>query len=171
MNLIPDIYVHKVEDIPYNKLKEEKVKALIFDLDNTLALLDEKDCPERVANLINELSKDFTCFIITNGTGKRALPYKNKLNIYVIAKALKPFTKGLREIESKYHFKKSEMVMIGDQLMTDIKSGNRFGIKTILVDPLGKKDLKVTYINRFFENIKLKKYEKDGKFKKGEYYE
>jgi len=61
MRLIPDIYVHKIEDIPYDKLKEEGIKALVFDLDNTLATLDEKACPERVKKLINKLNKDFTC--------------------------------------------------------------------------------------------------------------
>lgn len=171
MDLVPNIYVHKVEDIPYTKLKRKGIKALIFDLDNTLATLDEKECPKRVENLINKLSKDFTCFIITNGSGKRALPYKEKLNIKIISRALKPFTKGLREISNKYHFKKSEMVMIGDQLMTDILSGKKYGIMTVFVDPLASKDLKMTYINRFFEKIILKHYEARGKFKRWRYYE
>ena len=171
MRLIPDIYVHKIEDIPYDKLKEEGIKALVFDLDNTLATLDEKACPERVKKLINKLNKDFTCFIVTNGNGKRAKPYKDKLNIKIISMALKPFTKGLRELEKKYHLKKSEMVIIGDQLMTDILSGKRFGIKTLLVDPLAKKDLKMTYFNRFFENKIIKHYEKKDLFKRWRYYE
>lgn len=171
MRLIPDIYVHKIEDIPYDKLKEEGIKALVFDLDNTLATLDEKACPERVEKLINKLNKDFICFIVTNGNGKRAKPYKDKLNIKIISMALKPFTKGLRELEKKYHLKKSEMVIIGDQLMTDILSGKRFGIKTVLVDPLAKKDLKMTYFNRFIENKIIKHYEKKDLFKRWRYYE
>ena len=39
------------------------------------------------------------------------------------------------------------MVIIGDQIVTDIFSGNRFRIKSILVDPLGEKDMKITVIH------------------------
>ena len=60
------------------------------------------------------------------------------------------------EIKNKFNYKKEQMCMIGDQLMTDILGANRYGIYTILVDPLGKKDLKVTSINRFFEKKILK---------------
>ena len=46
-----------------------------------------------------------------------------------------------------------------------------FGMFTILVDPLGKKDLKITSLNRFIENRILKKYEEKNIMKKGVYYE
>ena len=63
------------------------------------------------------------------------------------------------------------MCMIGDQIITDIYGGNRFGMFTILVDPLGKKDLKITSLNRFIENKILNNYEKKDIMKKGVYYE
>ena len=61
--------------------------------------------------------------------------------------------------------------MIGDQIVTDILAGNRFKIMTILVDPLGTKDLKITGINRKLEARIVKRYEKKGIFKRGKYYE
>ena len=48
--------------------------------------------------------------------------------------------------------------MIGDQIVTDILSGNKFKIMTILVDPLGKKDLKITGLNRAIETKIIKYY-------------
>ena len=42
---------------------------------------------------------------------------------------------------------------------------------TILVDPLGTKDLKITSLNRFVERKILKKYEQKEIMKKGVYYE
>ena len=62
------------------------------------------------------------------------------------------------------------MCLIGDQLMTDVLGGNRYGIFTILVDPLSKDELKVTGINRFFEKKQLRKLAKNNLFKRGEYY-
>ena len=50
---------------------------------------------------------------------------------------------------------KDEIVMIGDQLLTDILGAGTFGIKTILVKPLKLSDAKKTRVNRFFENLIL----------------
>lgn len=171
LNLIPDHYVKNISQIPYQQLKEKNVKCLIFDLDNTLALLSEKECPKRVEALISKLKKEFQVFMITNSTKKRAHPYQEKLKIPVISMAMKPSTLGLKRIAKKYQFKKQEMVMIGDQLMTDILSGKKFGIRTVLVDPLGEKDLKITKLNRMIENKIIKRYQKKGLFERGKYYE
>ena len=93
------------------------------------------------------------------------------LDVPVISMAMKPLTKGLRQISRKYHLKKEEMVMIGDQLITDILSGTKYGIQTILIDPLGEKDLKITKINRLIENRIINNYQKKGLFERGKYYE
>ena len=61
--------------------------------------------------------------------------------------------------------------MIGDQIVTDVLAGNRFKIMTILVDPLGEKDLKITGLNRKVEEKIVKRYEKRGLFERGKYYE
>ena len=63
------------------------------------------------------------------------------------------------------------MCMIGDQIVTDVLAGNRFKIMTILVDPLGEKDLKITGLNRKIEEKIVKRYEKRGLFERGKYYE
>ena len=62
------------------------------------------------------------------------------------------------------------MVMIGDQIVTDIVSGNKFKIMTILVDPLGEKDLKITGLNRLVEARIIKYFKKRGLFERGKYY-
>ena len=74
-------------------------------------------------------------------------------------------------IRKRCGFKRSEMAMIGDQMVTDILSGNLYGVTTILVDPLGVKDLKITGLNRKIEGFIVKIYEKRGIFKKGNHYE
>ncbi len=169
--LIPDMYKQSIFDINYPLLKEKGIRCLIFDLDNTLALYDDKECPEKVIQLVEELKKDFKVLIISNNVKKRIEPYEKALGVDSISFALKPLTKGLRQVIKKHKLKKEEMVMIGDQIPTDILSGKRFKIMTILVEPLAKKDLKITSLNRLFEKRIIKHYEKKGVFKKGEYYE
>lgn len=128
-------------------------------------------CPEETKKLIKELKKDFLVVISSNNNQKRIQVYLDELGIDGFAWSLKPSTKGLSRIRKKYKLKKEEMCMIGDQIVTDILSGKLFHIKTILVDPLGEKDLKITGLNRKIENLIVRKYEKKGIFKRGNYYE
>ena len=167
----PTIYQKNIYDINYSKLKKMGIKCLIFDLDNTLGLLENKKCPLKTKRLLKKLQKDFEIFIASNNTKRRLKPYLEDLGIKGVSNCLKPLTIGLLRIKNKYNYKKKEMVMIGDQIVTDVLAGKRFKIMTILVDPLGDKDLKITGLNRKIESMIIKKYEKRGHFERGKYYE
>ena len=170
-NFKPTMYYKDIFSINYKKLKKMGIKCLIFDLDNTLALIDEKSCPEKTSKLIKKLQNDFLIIIISNNTRSRIKPYMRDLGVDAVSLAMKPLTRGLRHIKLKYKLKKKEMVMIGDQIVTDIISGTNFKIKTILVDPLGVKDLKITNLNRKIESFIINRYRKRGIFERGKYYE
>ena len=171
MNLFRrNMYKKNIFEIDYNKLKEQGITCLIFDLDNTLGLIEHEKCPLKTKKLLKELQKDFLILISSNNTKKRIAPYLKDLGIGGVAFSLKPSTKGLRKIKKHYNLNKKEMVMIGDQIVTDILSGNRYKIMTILVDPLGEKDLRITGLNRKIEARIIKYYKKRGMFERGKYY-
>lgn len=167
----PTIYKKNIFEIDYNKLKEKGITCLVFDLDNTLGLIDHKKCPRNTKKLIKSLQSDFLVLISSNNTKERLAPYLKELGIGGVHFSMKPSTRGLRKIKKDYNLKKKEMVMIGDQIVTDVLAGNRFKIMTILVDPLGNKDLKITGLNRKIEAKIVKRYEKRGWFERGKYYE
>lgn len=166
----PNMYKKNIFDIDYDKLKEMGITCLVFDLDNTLGLIEHKRCPRNTKKLIKSLQKDFLILISSNNTKERITPYLKDLGIGGVSFSLKPSTRGLRKIKRDYHLKKKEMCMIGDQIVTDILSGNRFKIMTILIDPLGEKDLKITGLNRKIEKRIVDRYEKRGIFERGKYY-
>lgn len=167
----PDIYQKTIFDIDYDKLKSNGIKCLVFDLDNTLGLIDEEKCSKETKKLLKKLKNDFYVYISSNNVKSRIDKYINDLEIEGEAFSLKPLPKGLIRIRRRCKVKKEEMAMIGDQIVTDILSGKIYGVKTILVDPLGVKDLKITGLNRKIEGLIVKKYENKGIFKKGSYYE
>ena len=172
MKYIPKMYQKSIFDISYDKLKEKGIKCLVFDLDNTLGLIDQELPNIDVVELFNKLKKDFDLYILSNNSKtERVDKYKDALGCKAQNKALKPFTRGLRRISEAGNYKKEEMAIIGDQLVTDIYAGTRYGIITVLVDPLGEKDLWVTKFNRIKENRKLRKYKKKNVFERGKYYE
>ena len=165
------MYQQKIETINYQKLKKLGIKCLIFDLDNTIALINQDRITNSTKKLLNSLKKDFKIVIISNNVTKRVKKYADALSCDFVANAMKPLSRGYRKIRKKYGFQKEEMCMIGDQIVTDIYGGNRYHMFTILVDPLGTKDLKITSLNRFIERKILKKYEQKEIMKKGVYYE
>ncbi len=53
-----------------------------------------------------------------------------------------------------------EVVVIGDQLLTDVLGGNRVGLHTILVVPVAQTDGLVTRFNRKIERRIMKNMKK-----------
>lgn len=162
----PIWYQRSVFDINYDLLKKKGLKLIIFDLDNTISKIGEKTPSNKVKELFNKLSKDFEIIIASNSHKRRVETFCKDLNCFYFANMLKPTKKLYRKVLNSKFIKKEEMCIIGDQLMTDMLLGNRLKIMTILVDPMGKKDLKITSLNRVLE----KKIMKRIKIKRGEYY-
>lgn len=167
----PNMYKRNIFDINYELLKEKGVKLLAFDLDNTLVLIDQENPSKELISLITKLKKDFIIVINSNNKEKRVSVHGTNLDCDYVAKSLKPTTHGLKKIKKKYNLKNNEICVIGDQLITDIYSGNKFKSYTVLVNPLGKKDLKITSFNRFLENIVFKHYKRKNIMERNKYYE
>lgn len=171
MNMFkPTIYQKNIFEINYSHLKEHGITCLVFDLDNTLGMMEHKKCPREVKELVKKLKQDFLVLICSNNMKKRITPYLEDLEVDGVCFSMKPTTIGLNKIMNQHHLSKKEMCLIGDQMVTDILSGNRLGIMTILVDPMGEKELKITSINRKIENQIIKQYQKRGIFERGKYY-
>ena len=169
---IPDMYQKSIYHIDYEKLSEDGIKCLLFDLDNTCVPFKDKEPNKKLIDLFEMLKDmDFKVIIFSNASKKRLYPFKNILNVDCSAFSRKPGTKKLKKILKMFKFELSDVAIIGDQLYTDILCGNRVGIKTILVNPMSKDDLFFTKIFRYFENKKFKKMAKMDILKKGKYYE
>lgn len=169
--LRPDIYQKRLTDIHYNRLKEAGVKIILFDVDNTLLKYKEKNLDKKLEDLIKALKTQFTIILFSNGMKKKVSKVAEILDVPYVSLALKPGTKKLKKILDKYKVAPNEVAIIGDQLLTDIKGGNKVGITTILVEPLSKKESIFTKINRSREENIMTKMGAKGLFIKERYYE
>lgn len=163
----PNQYYKSIFDINYDLLKSNNIKVLIFDLDNTIMTVDEDLPNDKVAKLFKNLSKDFKIFIASNNLKYRVRRIGDYLGVHAFYLVRKPSGKIKKLLLNKINIEMDEVAIIGDQIMTDINMGNRLGMKTILVDPMGERDLKITFFNRLMEKIVLKII----KVKRGVYYE
>lgn len=169
---VPDIYKKSIYNINYDLLYSRGIKCLLFDLDNTIVPVTVKTCTKKTKKLFEELkNKGFTVILFSNSSKLRVKNFKDELNVNYVCFAMKPFLKKYKKIMQTYKFSEAEIACIGDQILTDIKGGNKLGLTTILVNPLGTKEKLCTKLSRIYERKVLKKLRDNNLFVKGKYYE
>ena len=82
-----------------------------------------------------------------------------------ISRALKPLGRGIKLAKKQFDVQDSELVLVGDQLLTDISAANHTNIRSILVKPIVQTDAWNTRINRGIEKIVKKQLLKQGDLK------
>lgn len=160
---IPTQYCETFFDIDFNHLYEEGLRIILTDLDNTLISYEETKPTQKILEKIKELeSIGFEVILISNNKPNRIKEFCDGTDLIGFANARKPLGIGFKKALHATTLKdKSKTVIIGDQLMTDIFGANRFGTKSILVNPLKKKTEKwYTKMNRQVEYKMLDKIKK-----------
>ena len=172
-NFVPDMYQKSIYHIDYEKLADDGIKSILFDLDNTCVTDKDKEPITQFIDYFEDLKDmDFKLIIFSNAMKKRILPFKKALNVDCLARAGKPRKKNFLKIIKMFNYQLSDVAIIGDQLYKDIFGGNRVGIKTILVNPMSKDDMIFTKL--VFRPLEKRKYfllEKKNLLKRGKYYE
>ena len=164
MILYPDFYCNNIKDIDINKLKENNIKGIILDVDNTLIDLDH-NLLEGAEEWCNNLKKQNINFCILSNSNKKEKVKKvaKLLDIPYIYFGTKPLKRGFKKAKEMLNLPYNELAIIGDQIFTDIIGGNRCKIYTILVEPISTRELFITAIKRGVENIIISKYKKQHK--------
>ena len=164
---LPHIYESSIYKVDYNRLYKNNIKVILFDLDNTIIPANECDISDNEIKLFDSIKKiGIKPVIFSNSPKGRIKKVADKLNVDFVYLACKPLSFKFKRFLRKYKLNKNEVAIIGDQLLTDIKGGNKVGIKTILVNPISDYDSVFTRFNRIRENkilrkldIKVSKYE------------
>ena len=166
---IPNIYKKSIFEINYKKLKEQNIKVLLFDFDNTIIEKGNIIVNKKTITLFNKLKKDFLIYVVSNSLNTKKLNVVcKKLEIPFIGDSRKPLKKGYKKLKFK-GIKNNQIAMIGDQLITDIWGANRMGYISILIDPMTNNELIWTKLTRVLEKIVFKINNK--KIERGNYYD
>lgn len=128
------------------------IKAVISDLDNTLDAYDVLEPSEPVYQLKKTLdSLGITLYIGSNNSSKRVHRYADLLGVKCASGLLKPFSWRLKKFFRNEKLDPSSVLMVGDQIMTDVKSANGAGVKILLTERLTERDHCLTWLNRHLE--------------------
>ncbi|MFY3791010.1 YqeG family HAD IIIA-type phosphatase [Ureibacillus sp. MALMAid1270] len=150
--LLPKEFVTSVYEITADKLKNLGIKGIITDLDNTLIEWNRHEATEEIANWLKAMEDEgIKVIIASNNNEERVKRFAEPLGIPYIFKAKKPLGAAYLAALKQLNLDRKEVVMVGDQLLTDIMGANRLQLYTILVRPVAESDGLVTKFNRFVE--------------------
>lgn len=161
--LMPDEYVASVFDIDLERLWEQGKRLLLTDLDNTLVPWNHETSPAPLlAWLERARVRGFLVCIVSNNRSQRVQTFATRTGIAAIGKARKPRPDAFRQALQQFDVRPEQAVMVGDQLFTDVRGGNRMGLHTILVLPIDPLEWWGTRLMRQIERVTLHRLRRRG---------
>lgn len=156
--LKPTYIFEKIQDIPVDFFEKENIKGIFLDVDNTILDRTKIIKPE-VDEWIKQVQKKgiIICILSNAVSVEKVRRIMKKYDICGLANAGKPGLKGYNMALNLTNIPKEQVVMIGDQIFTDVWGANKFGIKSIYVYPINKNEWIGSRIKRPLERIILKR--------------
>jgi len=159
MIFYPNGYFNKVSEISLEYLKENNIKGLILDVDNTLIDYYRNMSKETIewANKLKQNGMKM-CILSNSNKQEKVKEVARKLGLEYTYFGTKPLKRGFNKAREMLGLESSKIAAIGDQIFTDVLGANRMKMFSILVEPIEEKDIFVTLIKRPIENYIKKKY-------------
>lgn len=155
--LTPTWTINSVYSIDSSDLKKYNIDAVIIDLDNTLIAWNEREHTQEMADWVSHMSDEgIGIYLLSNNNYKRVVKVTEALNLNFKAGALKPFRHSFTHAINELKVEHDKVVVIGDQIITDIIGANRSKLRSILVKPIAQNDIIFTKLNRQLEKIAFK---------------
>ena len=159
MIFYPKGYFNKVSEISVEYLKENNIKGLILDVDNTL--IDYyRNISEETINWAEELKKHGIkmCILSNSNKKEKVKEVARKLGLEYSYLGMKPLKRGFKKAKKMLDLENNEIAAVGDQIFTDVIGSNRMKMFSILVEPIKEKDIFITLLKRPIENYIKKQY-------------
>jgi HAD superfamily phosphatase (TIGR01668 family) len=135
------------------------VRAILSDIDNTLAPYEQAEPDERIKAWIGEMqAAGIGLAFVSNNNWERVELFNAEIGIPAFAKSGKPFGKTLRRVIKLYGSDAGHTAMLGDQLLTDVFAGKHIGATALLVPPIKDKTTAFWRIKRALERPVIRKY-------------
>ncbi len=150
---LPTYSCKKLTDVTLNMLRSMKAEAVFLDVDNTLAFHGSQEPFEGVVEWTQMVRQDgISIIIMSNNLKSRVEPFAKKFDLPYVCFAQKPFPLGLPYARKKLVRKSPDkIVVIGDQVYTDILGANLHGMQSVLLEPAAVEGSASFHFRRWLE--------------------
>ena len=133
-SLLPWAITDAVTDLTADFLRQQNIKLLMLDFDNTIVPYTTNEPTETVAAWLAEIkASDIALCVVSNSHKDRVKIFCEQWGIDCITHANKPFSRGIRQCLEKYGLPRQRCALVGDQIFTDTLGANGCGVRPILV--------------------------------------
>ena len=140
------------------------MRGIALDLDNTVVPWHTTALSPAVADWVSNLrAGGVRLCLLTNNYGAQAFAVARALGIPLVKGALKPAPPAFRRALLALETPAEKSAVIGDQLFTDVLGGKLLGMRTVLVKPIGRRELPTTKLLRLLEAPVLAKLRRCGR--------
>lgn len=157
----PDYKFDRVSDIPDSFFIKNNIRFAVLDIDNTLVPYTSPlpdDNARAFLKRLEALGIGYT--FVSNNHEDRVKIFCDELDGEkdYIFDARKPFIYKIKRAMRKMGADKTNTVLIGDQVFTDVYAANRAGILSVMVNPIEAKETPFFGMKRAMEKVVLKNY-------------
>jgi HAD superfamily phosphatase (TIGR01668 family) len=159
--MMPDHMFRTYGEVTPAFLQSLGVKAVLTDVDNTLAPYEQAEPDEALRAWINSLAEaGIQIAFISNNDGERIELFNCALRVPSYSKSSKPSKENLVRAMADLGVDTTNTVMLGDQLLTDAWAGHAAKIPVIIVPPIKDKLNLFFRFKRWLEKPYIKKFKK-----------
>ena len=159
--LMPDYMFRTFDEITPAFLQSLGIRAILADIDNTLAPYEQPEPDDRIKNWIASLAAaGIAIAFVSNNDRERVELFNRTLGVPAYWKSGKPFKKNLIKAMNDLGGTRETTVMLGDQLLTDALAGHNLGVKCLIVPPIRDKKNAFFRFKRWLEKPVIRKYKK-----------
>ena len=159
--MMPDYMFRAFDEITPAFLRELGVKAILADIDNTLAPYEQPEPDERIKGWIASLAEaGIGIAFVSNNDWERVELFNRSLGVPAYAKSGKPFKKNLIKAMNDLGGTLETTVMLGDQLLTDALAGHNLGVRCLIVPPIRDKKNAFFRFKRWLEKPVVRKFKR-----------
>ncbi len=157
----PRYLARHITDLPASFFTEKGIRAIILDVDNTLTTHDNPVPAQGVPEWIAAMkAAGLRLGILSNNYRSRVEPFARLLGLEFVSFAGKPLPFGAIRARKRWRLRRKEIILIGDQIFTDMICGNLAGIPTMLVEPYQLEATRSFKLRRRLERPLIRRYKK-----------
>lgn len=155
----PDYYFETYAGASVSFLKEQGIRAIVLDIDNTLEPYENPTPSEGVRAWFAALSEaGIRAAFVSNNGKERVEAFNAELGHIAYYKAKKPFPGKVKRAMREIGVTKDEALFMGDQIFTDVLAARLAGIRVALVPPIKDKTDALTRFKRLLERPIMKRF-------------
>ncbi len=135
--LTPDLMLGAYDELTPELLKEMGIRALLVDIDNTLAPYEQPEPDERIRAWLSCLKQaGISVALVSNNHAPRVERFNSSLGLLAFSESGKPRRRIPERAMELLGASRDETAVLGDQLLTDAFAGKHIGLRAIIVPPI-----------------------------------